>query len=102
MTAQPDHQAARPGPVPLMRTLAELRSALSVWGFPGDRESFERELDALALDDLTGVRTLIQAYRHRVMLRCTQEGMAELMRPTRDVAFELGRKMMAEKNGTAR
>ncbi|GHH25869.1 hypothetical protein [Streptomyces rubradiris] len=98
MTAQPDHQADRP--VPPMRTLAELRAALSVWAFPGDRQEFEEELDGLALDDLTGVRNLIQAYRHRVMLRCDPQGMAALMRGTEDVAFELSQKM-AERNGTA-
>lgn len=93
MTAQPDHQADRPGPTPPMGTLAELRAALGVWGFPGDLTQFEEELDALDLDDLTSVRQLIQEYRHRVMLRCDPQAMAALMRSTQDVAFELGQKM---------
>ena len=93
MTAQPDHQADRPGPTPPMRTLAELRAALGVWGFPGDLTQFEKELDALDLDDLTSVRQIIQGFRHRVMLRCDPQAMAALMRSTHDVAFELGQKM---------
>ncbi|MER0450152.1 hypothetical protein ABR738_37380 [Streptomyces sp. Edi4] len=93
MTAQPDHRDA----VPPMRTLAELRTALSVWGLPGDAETFERELAAADLDDLTRVREITQAYRHRVLLRCDPQAMAALMRSTDDVAFELGQKM-AERN----
>ncbi|MFF5859568.1 hypothetical protein ACFY8B_28825 [Streptomyces sp. NPDC012751] len=89
MTAQPEHHAA----VPPMRTLAELRAALRVWGFPGDLESFERELADADLDDLTRVRGIVQAYRHRVMLRCDPQAMAALMRSTADVAFELGQKV---------
>ncbi|RST24951.1 hypothetical protein EF908_02315 [Streptomyces sp. WAC04770] len=92
MTAQPDHEA-----IPPMRTLAELRTALRVWGFPGDGEEFERELADADLDDLTRVREITQAYRHRVLLRCDPQAMAALMRPTHDVAFELGGKM-AERN----
>ncbi|MEV6726883.1 hypothetical protein AB0M94_38935 [Streptomyces xanthochromogenes] len=96
MTAQPDHQAA----VPPMRTFAELRIALSAYGFPGDSVSFEDELAGTDLDDLTRVREIIQAYRHRVMLRCDPQGMAALMRSTEDVVFELGQKMAAaEGNG---
>ncbi|MFE3866112.1 hypothetical protein ACFXPT_37720 [Streptomyces goshikiensis] len=92
MTAQPDHQAARPGFTPPMRTLAELRAALSTWGFPGDRERFEAELDAADLDDLTQVREVTQAYRHRVVLRYDAQGMAALARTTTDVEAELRRK----------
>ncbi|NEC96223.1 hypothetical protein G3I57_13015 [Streptomyces albidoflavus] len=99
MTAQPDHQAEPPGVTPPMGTLAELRTALRVWGFPGDLPQFEEELDALDLDDLTSVRELIQAYRHRVLLRCDPQAMAALMRSTPDVSFELGQKMAG---GTAR
>ncbi|MFL4910679.1 hypothetical protein ACJ6WF_48220 [Streptomyces sp. MMS24-I2-30] len=93
MTAQPDHPADRPGFTPPMGTLAELRAALGVWGFPGDLPQFEEELDALALDDLTSVRLLIQEYQHRVTLRCDPQAMAALTRSTEDVAFELGQKM---------
>lgn len=93
MTAQPDHQAARPGFNPPMGTLAELREALSTWGFPGDRQRFEEELDALDLDDLTKVRELTQAYRHRVLLRYDPQGMAALARTTDDVEAELRRKL---------
>ncbi|MFI5806803.1 hypothetical protein [Streptomyces sp. NPDC051561] len=94
MTAQPDHQADRPGSTPPpMRTLAELRAALGVWGFPGDLTEFEKELNTLDLDDLTRIRSLIQEFRHRVMLRCDPQAMAAVMRSTEDVAFELGQRM---------
>lgn len=63
MTAQPDHHDG-PAFNPPMGTLAELRAALSTWGFPGDRQQFEEELDAADLDDLTRVREITQAYRH--------------------------------------
>jgi hypothetical protein len=76
-----------------MRTLAELRAALSGWGIPGDADAFEKELAAADLDDLTRVREITQAYRHRVMLRCDPQAMAALMRSSEDVAFELGQKM---------
>ena len=94
MTAQPEHHDA----VPPMRTLAELRNALGVWGLPGDLQRFEQELADADLDDLTRVREITQAYRHRVMLRCDPQAMAALMRSTEDVAFELGQKMAAEGN----
>ncbi|MFE4829836.1 hypothetical protein [Streptomyces sp. NPDC056672] len=93
MTAQPDHQANRPGIHPPMGTLAELRAALSTWGFPGDRQQFEEELDALDLDDLTKVRELTQAYRHRILLRYDSQGMAALARSTDDIEDELRRKL---------
>ncbi|MFD7867804.1 hypothetical protein [Streptomyces sp. NPDC059783] len=89
MTAQPEHHDV----VPPMRTLAELRAALRVWGIPGDSEKFEQELAGADLDDLTRVREITQAYRHRVMLRCDPQAMTALMRSTHDVAFELGQKM---------
>ncbi|WP_308370176.1 hypothetical protein [Streptomyces sp. McG3] len=92
MTAQPEHDV-----VPPMRTLAELRAALRVWGFPGDIQSFEKELADADLDDLTRVREITQAYRHRVLLRCDPQAMAALMRSTHDVAFELGGKMAERK-----
>ncbi|MFI1890458.1 hypothetical protein [Streptomyces jumonjinensis] len=89
MTAQPEHHHL----VPPMHTLAELRNALSVWGIPGDIADFERELADADLDDLTKVREITQAYRHRVLLRCDPQAMAALMRSTDDVADELRRKM---------
>ncbi|MEV5880618.1 hypothetical protein AB0L75_41895 [Streptomyces sp. NPDC052101] len=89
MTAQPEHF----GVVPQMRTLAELRVALKAWGFQGDADAFERELADTDLDDLTRVREIVQAYRHRVLLRCDPQGMAALARPTEDVTEELRRKM---------
>jgi hypothetical protein len=76
-----------------MRTLAELRDALGNWGFPGDLDKFEKELAAADLDDLTRVREITQAYRHRVLLKYDPEGMAALARPTDDVLDELRRKM---------
>lgn len=94
MTAQPDHQADRPGfTAPPMGTFAELREALSTWGFAGDREEFEAELDATDMDDLTRVREITQAYRHRVLLRYDPHGMAALARPTGDVEAEIRRKL---------
>lgn len=93
MTAQPDHPADRTGFTPPMGTLAELRETLSTWGFPGDRQEFEKELNALDLDDLTAVRELAQAYRNRVRLRYDPQGMAALARSTDDVEAELRRKL---------
>lgn len=89
MTAQPDHHDV----VPPMRTLAELRAALKTWGFPNDLAEFEKELADADLDDLTRVREITQAYRHRVLLRCDPQAMAALMRSSQDVAFELGQKL---------
>ncbi|MFJ9307350.1 hypothetical protein [Streptomyces cyaneofuscatus] len=37
---------------------------------------FERVLADAALDDLTRVREITQAYRHRVLLRCDPQAMA--------------------------
>nr|WP_202520789.1 hypothetical protein [Streptomyces sp. SID5614] len=76
-----------------MRTLAELRAALRIWGFPGDDMDFEKELAAADLDDLTEVRAITQAYRHRVLLRCNPQAMDALTRSTEDVASELNQKM---------
>ncbi|WP_369383280.1 hypothetical protein [Streptomyces sp. cg36] len=90
MTAQPDH---RPGFTPPMGTFAELRAALAAGGFPGDRDAFEEELDATDLDDLTKVREITQAYRHRVLLRYDAQGMAALARSTDDVENELRSKL---------
>jgi hypothetical protein len=76
-----------------MRTLTELRAALGRWGFPGDLEAFEGELAGADLDDLAQVREIVQAYRHRILLHCDQQGMAEFARSTDDVTAELRRKM---------
>ncbi|MET8823927.1 MULTISPECIES: hypothetical protein [Streptomyces] len=91
MTAQPDHSAT--SFVPPMRTLAQLREALSVWGFPGDRQNFDEELNAADLDDLAKVRQITQAYRHRILMRCTPQAVAALARPTGDIEDELRRKL---------
>ncbi len=93
MTAQPEHPTGQF--VPPMRTLAELRTALGNWGFPGDLAQFEDELAAADLDDLTAVREITQAYRHRVVLRYDLQAMAALARPTDDVVAELRRKAEA-------
>ncbi|MGW2463910.1 hypothetical protein ACWC2M_33725 [Streptomyces sp. NPDC001761] len=92
MTAQPEHPGVSQFSPP-MRTLAELREALSTWGFPGDRQAFEKELDAIELDDLTAVREIAQAYRHRVFMRYDSDAMAALARPADDVEAELRRKL---------
>lgn len=89
MTVQPEYHNVAPP----MRTLAELRAALKAWGFPDDAANFERELADADLDDLTQVREITQAYRHRVLLRFDPQGMAALIRSTEDVAGELRRKM---------
>jgi hypothetical protein len=97
VTAQSDHQPANPpdplGFTPPMGTFAELREALSTWGFPGDRQRFEEELDSADLDDLGKVRELAQAYRHRILLRYDPQGMAALARSTADVEAELRQKL---------
>lgn len=92
MTAQPEYPGASQFRPP-MRTLRELREALSTWGFPGDREKFEEELDGIDLDDLTRVREVAQAYRHRIALKYSTEGMAALARATGDIEDELRRKL---------
>lgn len=92
MTAQPDHHDIAPP----MRTLAELRDALRIWGIPGDLQAFEKELADADLDDLTRVRDITQAYRHRVLLRCDPQAMRALMRTSEDVTSELRRKMAEE------
>ncbi|MCX4682652.1 hypothetical protein OG413_46770 [Streptomyces sp. NBC_01433] len=91
MSAQPEHHDV----VPSMRTLAELRAALQSWGFPTDPAELERELADADLDDLTQVREITQAYRHRVLLRVDGAGLAALARSTEDVVAELRRKMEA-------
>ncbi|WP_405681248.1 hypothetical protein OG239_00080 [Streptomyces sp. NBC_00868] len=95
MTAQPEHHhdGRSTESDPPMGTLRELRAALGAWGFPGDLPRFESELDAADLDDLSQVREITQAYRHRVLLRLDPAGTAALRRSPEDVAAELRRKL---------
>ncbi|WP_331717874.1 hypothetical protein OG468_41315 (plasmid) [Streptomyces zaomyceticus] len=92
MSAQPEY-TGHSGLVPPMRTLAELREALRVHGFPGDRAQFDAELGAVDLDDLTRVREITQAYRHRVLLSRDPHAAAAIARTDDDVADELRRKL---------
>ncbi|MGW5003128.1 hypothetical protein ACWEP8_36360 [Streptomyces hydrogenans] len=55
--------------VPAMRTLAELRQSLTAYGATGDRDRFDTELDAVALDDLDQISGIVQTYRQRVIQR---------------------------------
>ncbi|MBV6700251.1 hypothetical protein KV557_24630 [Kitasatospora aureofaciens] len=91
MTAQPIH-SSEPF-IPPMKTFGELREALAIWGLPGDLERFNAELDDVDLDDITKVREITQAYRHRVILRQTPEAMAALTVPTDDFEAQLRRKL---------
>ncbi|MFJ5122975.1 hypothetical protein [Kitasatospora sp. NPDC088548] len=82
VTTQPDHQdAAAPRPA----TLHELRTALSRYGLPGDRDLFERDLaaalDASPIGDLAAVAEVIATYRHRLTLRTSTEAMDSLAAP---------------------
>ncbi|MDH6107866.1 hypothetical protein P3T36_006325 [Kitasatospora sp. MAP12-15] len=82
VTVQPDHQ---PPAAPRPATLRELRTALSRYGLPGDRDAFEQALQA-ALDespigDLGAVADVISEYRHRLVLRTDPEAMAALAAP---------------------
>ncbi|MFF4834728.1 hypothetical protein [Streptomyces sp. NPDC001315] len=81
MSAQPEHGWGAM-PLPEIRTVDDLRSALSRYGFPGDRERFEEELAAAIgaspTDDLTAAATVVRAYRHRVLIRNSPEIMAAL------------------------
>ncbi|MFJ8472006.1 hypothetical protein [Kitasatospora sp. NPDC094011] len=82
VTAQPDHQAAA---APRSATLHELRTALSRYGLPSDRDLFERDL-AAALDDspigdLAAVAEVIATHRHRLTLRTSTEAMNALAAP---------------------
>ncbi|MDF2267262.1 hypothetical protein P2Q00_17745 [Streptomyces coacervatus] len=68
--------------LPEIRTVDDLRSALSRYGFPGDRERFEEELAAAIgaspTDDLAAAAAVFRAYRHRVLIRNSPEIMAVL------------------------
>ncbi|MDG4859879.1 hypothetical protein P8605_17260 [Streptomyces sp. T-3] len=76
-----------------MDTSAELREALSMWGFPGDRQELQKELASAGLDDRTAVRRITQGYRHRVLMRYNPGALAALAGPTDDVEAEFRRKM---------
>ncbi|GAA2281876.1 hypothetical protein GCM10010430_79810 [Kitasatospora cystarginea] len=82
MTTQPDHQDTA---VPRPTTLHELRTALSRYGLPGDREAFEQALaaalDSSPIGDLGAVAEVIATYRHRLVLRTSPEAMASLTAP---------------------
>ncbi|WP_320782211.1 DUF6247 family protein [Streptomyces sp. CRN 30] len=65
-------ESVTPGPLPL-KTLGDIRAALrSGHGFPGDRESFEadlqRALEASSETDLKAVADVIVDYRGRIRL----------------------------------
>ncbi|MEE1821648.1 hypothetical protein PUR61_05485 [Streptomyces sp. BE20] len=82
MTTQPDHDSPAPA---RPTTLHELRTALSRYGLPGDREAFERALaaalDSSPIGDLAAVAEVIATYRHRLALRTSPEAMASLAAP---------------------
>ena len=69
-------------PLPEIRTVDDLRGALSRYGFPGDRERFEEELAAAVgaspTDDFEGAGAVVRAYRHRVRIRNSAEIMTAL------------------------
>ncbi|GGZ75479.1 hypothetical protein GCM10010344_47900 [Streptomyces bluensis] len=60
----------------------DLRSVLSRYGFPGDRERFEEELAAAIgtspTDDFERAAAVVRACRHRVRIRNSPEIMAAL------------------------
>ncbi|MFJ9777099.1 hypothetical protein ACIRVF_38690 [Kitasatospora sp. NPDC101157] len=82
VTTQPDHQAQG---APRPATLHELRTALSRYGLPGDREQFEQALaaalDSSPIGDLAAVAEVIATYRHRLLLRTSPEAMTSLAAP---------------------
>ncbi len=59
--------------LPEIRTVDDLRTALSRYSFPGDREKFEAELasalGASPTNDLEPVALVVRAYRHRLLFR---------------------------------
>jgi hypothetical protein len=81
MSAQPEHGWGGM-PLPDISTVDDLRSALSRYGFPGDRERFEEELAAAIgaspTNDLEGAAAVVRAYRHRILIRNSPEVMAAL------------------------
>ncbi|MET8629783.1 hypothetical protein ABZW30_39685 [Kitasatospora sp. NPDC004669] len=89
---------ARPDPSSAFRpaTLYELRTALSRYGLPGDREAFEQALaaafDASPIGDLAAVAEVIATYRHSLVLRTSEQAVASLAAPDRRPALEPGRR----------
>lgn len=63
-----------PSHLPSMRTIGELRAALTMgYGFPGDADDFEadlaREINHSDPADLTGVVRLVEEFRGRINAR---------------------------------
>ena len=81
MSAQPEYGWGAM-PLPEIRTVDDLRGALSRYGFPGDRERFEEELAAAVgaspTNDFEGAAAVGRAYRHRVRIRNSPEIMTAL------------------------
>ena len=81
MSARPEHGWGAM-PLPEIRTVDDLRGALSRYGFPGDRERFEEELaaaiGAAPTNDFEGAAAVVRAYRHRIHIRNSPEIMAAL------------------------
>ena len=81
MSAQPEYGWGAM-PLPEIRTVDDLRGALSRYGFPGDRERFEEELAAAVgaspTNDFEGAAAVVRAYRHRVRIRNSPEIMTAL------------------------
>ncbi|MFD8699390.1 hypothetical protein [Kitasatospora purpeofusca] len=82
MSTQPEHESPAPA---RPATLHELRTALSRYGLPGDREAFEQALatalDSSPIGDLAAVAEVIATYRHRLTLRTDEHAMASLAAP---------------------
>ncbi|MEU6949514.1 hypothetical protein ABZ957_30415 [Streptomyces sp. NPDC046316] len=79
--------------IPPMRTLAEIRHALSTHGAPGDRARFDAEIDAIDLDDHTRVREITQAYRQRIELRNDTEAASAAPREETEIDAEVLRQL---------
>ena len=63
-----------PSPLPPMRTIGELRAALTMgYGFPVDADDFEaelaREINHSDPADLTGIVRLVEEFRGRIIAR---------------------------------
>ncbi|OIK07401.1 hypothetical protein [Streptomyces monashensis] len=72
MTADP--AASGSSRLPAMRTIGELRAALTLgYGFPGDADDFEaelaREINHADPADLSGVVRLVEEFRGRIIAR---------------------------------